>query len=44
MWLLVFAVCYIIGIAIASIYLAERIARNVRKEISMRRKKSEHRA
>ena len=39
MWLLVFAVCYIIGIAIASIYLAERIARNVRKEINMKREK-----
>jgi len=31
MWLLIFA-CYIIGIAIASIYFAERIARNVRKK------------
>jgi len=42
MWLLVFAVCYIIGVAITSIYLAERIARNVRKEINMKRKKNEH--
>jgi len=39
--LLILTICWGVGLTIAAIYLAERIARNIREEIHMRKTSEE---